>query len=68
MTYTTAFYRREAQAEEKVLNWFRASLLWRKAISVHPGPANSPLAQADIANMRRRAESCERMNKQETAQ
>jgi hypothetical protein len=62
-TYSTAYYRREAQAEEAVLNWFRAGMLWRKAISVYP--TTGALADLDKSKMRKRAETCERMSAQE---
>lgn len=64
MTYSTAFYRAEAQAEEKVLNWFRAARLWRKAVEVYPNKHRA-LAQLDIANMLKRAAVCDRMEQQE---
>lgn len=63
-THTTAYYRAEANAEAKVCNWFRAALLMRKAIEVHPNNGG-PLAALDITNMRRRLASWENADKQE---
>lgn len=60
MTYSTAYYRAEAQAEEKVLNWFRASRMWYKAIEVYKRK-DTALGQLDMAKMLKRAKSCERM-------
>jgi len=31
MERTTAFYRAEARAEAKVLNWYKAALMWEEA-------------------------------------
>lgn len=52
MTHTTAFYRTEAMAEAKVLNWFRAALLMEEAIKVYP--TRGALADLDIAKMRQK--------------
>lgn len=49
---TTAYYRTEAMAEAKVLNWFRAALMMEEAIKVYP--TTGALAQADITAMRRK--------------
>lgn len=59
-TYTTAFYRTEAHAEEKVLNWFRAAMMWEEAVRVYPAP-HGDLAKRDIANMTRKAQNCRAM-------
>ena len=50
--HTTAFYRTEAMAEAKVLNWFRAALLMEEAIKIYP--TTGALAESDKANMRRK--------------
>jgi len=64
MTHTTRFYRAEAQAEEKVLNWFRAAACWRQAVKVYPeSMARGPMGQIDKQNMMKRAETCDRMER-----
>lgn len=65
-TYTTAFYRTEARAEEKVLNWFRAALMWEEAVRVYPAP-HGDLAKRYITIMTRKAQNCREMMKQESA-
>jgi hypothetical protein len=62
MTRTTAYYRSEARAEEKVLNWFRAALMWEEAIRVYPAP-HGDLAKLDIAKMQQKAKACRAMMK-----
>ena len=59
-TYTTAFYRTEAAAEIKVLNWFRAALMWEEAVRVYPNPVGD-LAKRDIAIMSKKASTCRAM-------
>jgi hypothetical protein len=58
--YTTAFYRSEARAEEKVLNWFRAALMWEEAIRAYPLPHGN-LAKDDIQKMSNKAKTCRAM-------
>lgn len=64
--YTTAFYRTEARAEEKALNWFRAALMWEEAIRVYPD-ARGDLAKRDIDIMRSKAKACRAMMAEEVA-
>ena len=53
MQHTTAYYRSEALAEAKVLNWFRAALMMEEAIKVYPA-STGELAKDDIARMRQK--------------
>jgi len=55
---TTAELRNEAREFERARQWECAALCWHAAAEKYPGNPRSALAQADIAGLRARAESC----------
>lgn len=57
---TAAKMREKARLYESRLDWQKAALCWDAAADLYPQPYPMPgaLAAADIASMRRRAQSC----------
>lgn len=58
---TTAELRTEAHEFERALQWQCAAVCWAATADRYPGNLASALAQADIARIRARAESCRAM-------
>jgi len=65
MRHTTNYYRKEARAEEKALNWFRAAAMWCAAVDSYPVRwRRSALGKADVNKMINRKNACERSSRE----